>query len=98
MSRVSTSIVERSNLTLRMRVRRFTRLANAFSKKAENHAHAVSLGFMAYNFCTPHTILTQKAKGKKTTPAMAAGLEDHPWTMLDVAERMDSDLEIFQVA
>ena len=56
---VSTSMVKRSNLTLRMTTRRFTRLTNAFSKKVENHAHAVSLAFMAYNFCTPHGTLTK---------------------------------------
>ncbi len=89
MNRVSTSIVERSNLTLRTTVRRFTRLTNAFSKKAENHVHGVNIGFMAYNFCAPHRTLTER-HGQKTTPAMAAGLEDRVWTMLlDVAERMD---------
>src|SRR6185436_3150639 len=70
---VSTSFVERSNLTLRMQNRRFTRLTNAFSKKAENHAHAVSLFFLYYNYCRSHQTLTQQA-GTKTTPAMAAGL------------------------
>src|SRR5688572_22701715 len=73
---VSTSYVERANLTMRMHMRRFTRLTNAFSKKAENHAHAVSLHFMFYNFCRPHTTLTKAAKGYKTTPAMAAGVTD----------------------
>ncbi|HZW07778.1 MAG TPA: IS1 family transposase, partial [Phycisphaerales bacterium] len=68
---VSTSYVERSNLTLRMQNRRFTRLTNAFSKKAENHAHAVSLFFLDYNYCRPHQTLTQDAGGVKTTPAMA---------------------------
>jgi IS1 family transposase len=85
---VSTSYVERSNLTLRMQSRRFTRLTNAFSKKAENHAHAVSLFFLHYNYCRPHQTLT-KAAGKKTTPAMASGLTDKVWTVRDVIALMD---------
>jgi hypothetical protein len=56
--KVSTSYVERANLTMRMQMRRFTRLTNGFSKKAENHAHAVSLHFMNYNYCRPHQTLT----------------------------------------
>ena len=71
-ARVSTSYVERSNLSMRMGMRRFTRLTNGFSKKAENHAHAVSLYFMHYNFCRPHATLTKAAGGIHTTPAMAA--------------------------
>jgi IS1 family transposase len=89
MDRVSTSYVERQNLTMRMAMRRFTRLTNGFSKKAENHAHAVSLHFMYYNFCRAHTTLTAAAKGYKTTPAMAAGLTDHVWTVENVLELMD---------
>ena len=89
----STSIVERSNLTLRTTVRRFIRLTNAFRKKAENHAHAVSIEFMSYNFCTLHGTLTTRAKGLPTTPAMAAGLDDRV-SMPDVAERMDEIGEI----
>lgn len=88
LSRVSTSYVERSNLSMRMHMRRFTRLTNGFSKKAENHAHAVSLHFMAYNYCRPHTTLTKAAKGIKTTPAMAAGLTDHIWTYEEILEKM----------
>jgi IS1 family transposase len=88
---VSTSGVERSNLTLRMTSRRFTRLTNAFSKKAENHAHAVSLSFMAYNFVAPHGTLTKAARGIKTTAAMAAGLAVRPWTVEDILARMDAD-------
>jgi IS1 family transposase len=76
---VSTSYVERSNLTLRMQNRRFTRLTNGFSKKAEHHAHAVSLFFMFYNYCRPHQSLAQD--GRKVTPAMAAGLADRVWTL-----------------
>lgn len=90
MDRVSTSYVERQNLTMRMGMRRFTRLTNGFSKKAENHAHAVSLHFMFYNFCRAHTTLTKAAKGIKTTPAMAAGLTDHVWTVEEILERMES--------
>jgi IS1 family transposase len=69
---VSTSYVERQNLTMRMGMRRFTRLTNAFSKKIENHEHAVALHFMYYNFCRIHQSL-------RITPAMAAGLSDHVW-------------------
>lgn len=88
MDLVSTSYVERSNLTMRMQIRRFTRLTNAFSKKAENHAHAVSLHYMYYNYCRAHTTLTKAAKGIKTTPAMAAGLTDHVWTVEDLLALM----------
>ena len=86
---VSTSFVERSNLTMRMQMRRFTRLTNAFSKKAENHAHAVALHFAYYNFCRPHTTLTKAAKGVYRTPAMAAGLTDHVWTVADLVALLD---------
>lgn len=88
---VSTSYIERSNLTLRMQNRRFTRLTNAFSKKAENHAHAVSLFFLYYNYCRPHQTLTKAANGTKTTPAMASGLTDHIWTVKDIVVLMDPD-------
>jgi IS1 family transposase len=79
---ISTSYVERQNLTMRMSMRRFTRLTNAFSKKVENHAHAVALHFMWYNFGRVH-----KTLGK--TPAMAAGVADHPWTALEIAALLD---------
>ena len=69
---VSTSYVERSNLTMRMHMRRFTRLTNAFSKKVENHAHAVALHMMYYNFVRIHKTL-------RVTPAMAAGVADRLW-------------------
>jgi IS1 family transposase len=72
---VSTSYVERANLTMRMSMRRFTRLTNAFSKKIENLTAAVSLHFMHYNFCRPHQTLSG------ATPAMAAGLTDHVWSL-----------------
>jgi IS1 family transposase len=71
---ISTSHIERLNLTMRMSMRRYTRLTNAFSKKAENLAAAVSIHFMHYNFCRVHQTL-----GK--TPAMAAGVADHVWTL-----------------
>ncbi len=68
-------------------MRRFTRLTNAFSKKIENHAHAVSLHFMYYNFCRIHQIL-------KITPAMAAGVTDRPWEPWDVVKLVnDAKLE-----
>jgi IS1 family transposase len=86
---VSTSFVERQNLTLRMSARRFTRLTNAFSKKIENHAHAVALHFMVYNFCRPHGTLTRAAKGVHTTPAMAAGVGDHVWTVDELVSLLD---------
>lgn len=74
---VSTSYVERSNLTMRMSMRRFTRLTNGFSKKAENHAHAVALHFMHYNFARIH-------KSLRITPAMAAGVSDHVWSIGEI--------------
>ena len=80
-SQISTSHVERSNLTLRMHNRRMTRLTNAFSKSVEHYAHAMALTFMFYNFARPHQTLTKQAKGEKTTPAMAAGVADHVWSI-----------------
>jgi hypothetical protein len=71
---VSTSFVERSNLSLRARIRRFTRLTLAHSKKLENHAAAVSLYFAFYNFCRVHSTL-------RVTPAMEAGIANHVWTI-----------------
>jgi IS1 family transposase len=76
-SLVSTSHVERQNLTLRMGNRRFTRLTNAFSKKLENHKHHAAVHFMYYNFCRIHQAL-------RVTPAMQAGLTDHVWTLEQV--------------
>lgn len=83
---ISTSYVERQNLTMRMGMRRFTRLTNAFSRKVENLAHAVSLHFMHYNFCRPHKTLS---KPYPTTPAMAAGVADHVWTLEEIAGLLD---------
>lgn len=71
---ISTSFVERQNLTMRMSMRRFTRLTNAFSKKLENLRHAVAIHYMHYNFCRVHKTL-------RVTPAMEAGLTDHVWTL-----------------
>ena len=75
---VSTSYVERQNLTMRMCMRRFTRLTNAFSKKIENLAHAVALHFMYYNFARVHKTL-------RVTPAMEAGVSDHVWSLEEIA-------------
>jgi hypothetical protein len=88
---VSTSYVERNYLSMRMQMRRFTRLTNAFSKTAENHAHAVSLHFMHYNYCRPHITLTKRHHGIKTTPAMEIGLTDHVWTVEEILEKMEPD-------
>ena len=74
---ISTSFVERQNLNLRMGVRRFTRLTNAFSKKFENHCHMVAIYHAYYNFCRVHQTL-------RVTPAMEAGLTDHVWTVLEL--------------
>ena len=79
---VSTSIVERQNLNMRMSIRRFTRLTNAFSKKVENLAHAVSLHFMYYNFARIHRSL-------RVTPAMEAGVSEHVWSVEEIAALLD---------
>ncbi len=88
---VCTSHVERQNLTMRMQMRRFTRLTNAFSKKVENHLYAVALHFMHYNFCRPHQTLTRANRGIHTTPAMAAGLTNRVWTMEDILNLLHGD-------
>jgi len=77
---------------MRTSMRRFTRLTNAFSKKAHNHACAVALHFLYYNFCRPHTTLTKAAKGVHRTPAMAAGLTDRVWTVADIVALLDQKL------
>jgi IS1 family transposase len=93
--RISTSFVERSNLTMRMGMRRFTRLTNAFSKKVENHAHAVALHFFYYNFCRPHQTLTKAHPNHyPTTPAMAAGVADHVWTLEDLCALLDPTRQV----
>jgi len=81
MKAVSTSFVERQNLTMRMNMRRFTRLTNAFSKKLENHEYALALYFMHYNFVRPHKTL---ANPYPRTPAMASGLTSRIWTIEDI--------------
>ena len=81
---VSTSYAESHNTRMRTNIRRLTRLTNGHSKKLENHVHAMSLWFMYYNFCRPHTTLTKAAGGIKRTPAMAAGVADHVWKLEEV--------------
>ena len=80
---VSTSYTERHNLTMRMQMRRFTRLTNAFSKKLENHCHALALYFVWYNWVRIH-------KAHRTTPAMAAGLTTKLWEMADLVRMIDA--------
>lgn len=74
---ISTSYVERQNLTMRMSMRRFTRLTNGFSKKVTMHEAAIALHFVYYNFVKIHSTL-------RVTPAMEAGLADHPWEMVEL--------------
>jgi IS1 family transposase len=76
---VSTSFVERQNLSMRMSIRRFTRLTNAFSKKIENHAAAVAIWFMYYNFCRVHSTL-------RVTPAMESGISNHVWSIEELCD------------
>jgi IS1 family transposase len=76
---ISTSFVERQNLTMRMHMRRFTRLTNGFSRKVENHCCAVALHYMFYNFARIHKTL-------RVTPAMQAGIADHVWTLEEIAK------------
>lgn len=71
-------------------MRRYTRLTNAFSKRIEQHAAAVALHFMHYNFARPHQTLSQKAE-RPTTPAMAAGVARSPWSTTQIAELLKSD-------
>jgi len=92
--KINTSYVERQNLTMRMGMRRFTRLTNGFSKKVENLAHAVALHYMHYNFARVHQSLTvENEDGTRTkrTPAMAAGVADHVWTLREIAGLLDSN-------
>lgn len=81
--KICTSHVERQNLTMRMQMRRFTRLTNAFSKKAENHRLAVALHFVHYNFARVHSAL-------RITPAMAAGLTDHVWELSEIVGLLEA--------
>ena len=81
---VSTSFAERQNLTMRMNIRRLTRLTNGHSKKLENHGHAMALHYMYYNFCRKHETLTKASGGIHTTPAMAAGVADRVWKVADI--------------
>jgi IS1 family transposase len=83
---ISTSFVERQNLSMRMGMRRFTRLTNGFSKKVENHEHALALYFMYYNFCRIHQTL-------RVAPAMAAGVSDHVWELREMLELIRTDAE-----
>jgi hypothetical protein len=83
---ISTSYAERQNLTMRMHMRRFTRLTNAFSKKFENHMHMVALYTVWYNYVKQHKSL------KGLSPAMAAGVSDTLWSMTDLAEMIDATL------
>lgn len=83
MAKASTSHVERANLSMRMHMRRYTRLTNAFSKKFENHCHMVAIYTVFYNFCRVH-------KSLRVTPAQQAGLTDRIWEMTDIVAYMDS--------
>ena len=82
---ISTSFAERNNLTMRMSMRRFTRLTNAFSKKVENLEAAISLHFMYYNFARVH-------KSLRVTPAMEAGISDHVWTLEEIVNLLKCSL------
>ena len=76
---ISTSHIERQNLTMRMSMRRFTRLTNGFSKKIENHEHAIAIHYMFYNFARIHQTL-------RVTPAMEAGISDHVWSLEEIID------------
>lgn len=87
-SKISTSYVERQNLTMRMSMRRFTRLTNGFSRKLDNHMAAIAIHFVHYNFARPHKSLSLRQEDGpaiKRTPAMAAGVADRIWTAEDIA-------------
>jgi IS1 family transposase len=84
---ISTSFVERQNLTMRMSMRRFTRLTNGFSKKVENHAWMLAIHYMHYNFCRIH-------KSLRVTPAMAAGISDHAWSLEEVVALCDPNAKL----
>ncbi|MHB8541700.1 MAG: IS1 family transposase [Candidatus Acidiferrales bacterium] len=80
---ISTSHIERQNLTMRMGMRRFTRLTNAFSKKIENHIASIAIHYMHYNFCRVHQTL-------RVTPAMEAGIADHVWSVTELVNLLDA--------
>jgi IS1 family transposase len=84
---ISTSYVERQNLTMRMQMRRFTRLTNAFSKKIENHKHSIALHYFHYNFCRRHQAI-------QTTPAVMAGLTSKIWTMVDFVKLLEREEDL----
>jgi hypothetical protein len=86
---ISTSYVERQNLTVRMSMRRFRRLTNAFSKKVENNIHAVALHFMHYNFCNLHKTL-------RVTPAMEAGIATHVWGIKEIIDLLDRPADLLR--
>jgi IS1 family transposase len=88
---ISTSFIERQNLTMRMGMRRFTRLTNAFSKKVESHIASIAIHYMHYNFCRIHQTL-------RVTPAMEAGIADHVWTISEMIGFLDSKGQIQQAA
>src|SRR3989441_5264832 len=79
---ISTSYVEQQNLTMRMSMRRFTRLTNAFSKKVDNHKAMIAMHYMHYNFARIHKTL-------RVTPAMEAGVADHVWSLEEIARLAD---------
>jgi hypothetical protein len=85
-TKISTSYVERQNLTMRMGMRRFTRLTNGFSKKVQNHAASIAIHFLYMNYGRAHKSL---ANPYPRTPAMAAGLADHIWTCEEIAALLD---------
>lgn len=80
---ISTSHIERQNLTMRMQMRRFTRLTNAFSKKIENYIASIAIHYMHYNFCRIHQTL-------RVTPAMEAGIADHVWSVTELVNLLDA--------
>ena len=87
---ISTSLIERLNLTLRMQVRRYARRTNAHSKKVYNFSCATALFAFYYNFARPHMTLTDQANGRPTTPAMAAGLAKRPWTLGQIVQLIEA--------
>jgi hypothetical protein len=87
---VSTSYVERQNLSMRMGMRRFTRLTNGFSKKLANHEHQIAVYFFHYNFCRVHKTL-------RVTPAMEAGLTDHVWTLEELCNLIPEENAIQRI-